>query len=84
MEPNDPVATALGNLIRATAEDQGMPLGELAKKSGVHRVSLYRYLEGDRDMQLSVLTAIAGALRVEPHALLHDAIERAGWDSRSA
>lgn len=83
MENNDPVAVALGTLIRNTAEDQGLAQGELAKRAGIHRVTLYRYLDGDRDMPLSVLTAIAGVLGVAPDGLIHDAIERASGDAES-
>jgi len=82
MTEDQAVAIALGTLIRHAAEEQQMPLVKLARAAGMPRASLYRYLDGERDMPLSALTAIAGALNVAPDALLHGAIEAARRDAR--
>ena len=47
MSANDHVAAALGQIIRDTADDKGMTITELAEKSGVHRVSIQRYIKGE-------------------------------------
>lgn len=77
MEAIDPTAAALGAIIRNTAEDKGMTLVELSERSGIPRGSLYRYLDGDRDMKLSNIEAIATALNLDAGILLHDAIQAA-------
>lgn len=83
MDDKNPLAVALGNLIRRTAEKRDLTLVQLSERSGIPRGSLYRYIDGERDMQLSVLTAIAGALNEQPDALLHEAMQAARRDAGS-
>jgi len=81
MSTNDRVAAALGQVIRDTAEDKGMTITELAEKSGVHRVSIQRYIKGDREARLSELSRLADALGVDAGEMVDRAIERARLDS---
>lgn len=81
MSTNDRVAAALGQVIRDTAEDKGMTITELAEKSGVHRVSIQRYIKGDREARLAELSRIADALGVDAGEMVDRAIERARLDS---
>ena len=77
METNDRIAAALGQIIRDTADDKGMTITELAEKSGVHRVSIQRYIKGDREARLAELSRIADALGVDAGEMVDRAIERA-------
>ena len=81
MSTNDRVAAALGQVIRDTAEDKGMAITELAEKSGVHRVSIQRYIKGDREARLAELSRLADALGVDAGEMVDRAIERARLDS---
>lgn len=81
MSTNDRVAAALGQVIRDTAEDKGMTITELAEKSGVHRVSIQRYIRGDREARLAELSRLADALGVDAGEMVDRAIERARLDS---
>ena len=81
MNAPDKIAAELGRLIRRAADDQGMSMVELSTKSGIPRGSLYRYLDGDREMRLSDIGAVARVLGVDAGTLVHDAIQGA---SRSA
>ena len=81
MSTNDHVAAALGQVIRDTAEDKGMTITELAEKSGVHRVSIQRYIKGDREARLAELSRLADALGVDAGEMVDRAIERARLDS---
>lgn len=81
MSTNDLVAAALGRIIRNTAEDKGMTITELAEKSGVHRVSIQRYIKGDREARLAELSRIADALGVDTGEMVDRAIERARLDA---
>lgn len=81
MSTNDRVAAALGQIIRDTAEDKGMTITELSEKSGVHRVTLQRYIAGTREARLSVLSDIADALGVDAGEMVDRAIQVARLDS---
>ena len=81
MSTNDHVAAALGQIIRDTAGDKGMTITELAEKSGVHRVSIQRYIKGDREARLAELSRIADALGVDAGEMVDRAIERARLDA---
>ena len=81
MSTNDRVAAALGQVIRDTADDKGMTMTELAEKSGVHRVSIQRYIKGDREARLAELSRLADALGVDAGEMVDRAIERARLDS---
>ena len=81
MSTNDHVAAALGQIIRDTADDKGVTITELAEKSGVHRVSIQRYIKGDREARLSELSRLADALGVDAGEMVDRAIERARLDS---
>lgn len=60
-----------------------MTLVELAERSGVPRGSLYRYIDGDRDMTLPTIESIATALGLDPGAMIQDAIQQARRNARS-
>lgn len=81
MTTNDHIAAALGQIIRDTADDQGMSITELAEKSGVHRVSIQRYIKGDREARLGELARIADALGAEVGEMVDRAIEKARLDA---
>lgn len=81
MNATDPTARALGSLIRRAAEDRDMTLVELSERSGIPRGSLYRYIDGDRDMKISSIEAVAEALGIDAGVLLHDAIDAARRDT---
>ena len=81
MSTNDRVAAALGQVIRDTADDKGMTITELAEKSGVHRVSIQRYIKGDREARLAELSRLADALGVDAGEMVDRAIERARLDA---
>ncbi|WP_168165373.1 helix-turn-helix transcriptional regulator [Brachybacterium sp. HMSC06H03] len=83
MNANDSTAAALGAIIRRAAEDRDMTLVELAERSGVPRGSLYRYIDGDRDMTLPTIESIAAALGLDPGAMIQDAIQQARRNARS-
>lgn len=74
---------ALGKEIRDHAERQDISLTDLAKRAGISRATLYNWLDGERAMPLTGLSAIADVLRVPEYELLHDAEERARRDART-
>lgn len=67
---------ALGAEIRAEAAAQKIPLSRLAETTGVGRVSLYRYLDGTREMPVSVLLRSADTLHVSVGVLIDKAEQR--------
>lgn len=81
MSTNDHIAAALGQIIRDTADDKGMTITDLSERSGVHRVTLQRYIAGTREAKLSIISDVAGALGVDAGDLVDRAIEKARRDS---
>ena len=58
-----------------------MTITELAEKSGVHRVSIQRYIKGDREARLAELSRLADALGIDTGVMVDRAIEKARLDS---
>lgn len=81
MSTNDLVAAALGGIIRDIAEEKGLTITELSERSGVHRVSLQRYIAGSRQARLTELSLIADALGVDAGAMVDRAIQKARLDA---
>jgi transcriptional regulator with XRE-family HTH domain len=57
---------ALADELHAEKEAQRLTLDELERRSGVPKVSLQRFLAGDRVIKVDVLAQICSALGVTP------------------
>ena len=62
--------TALGALIRARREREGMTQSELARRVGMTRTSITNIESGRQKVQLHTLYDVAKALNVSPEDLL--------------
>ncbi len=75
---------ALGSEIRAEAAAKRVPLTQLAKSASIGRVTLYRYLDAERDMPVAVLLGLSRELGIGADVLMTRAEKRAGWDAQGA
>lgn len=72
MDINDAVAEQL----RRERGAQRISIAELARRSGIPEVSLGRYLNGKREINIAVLANVAHALGVEPAIVFTEAQRR--------
>ena len=77
MDLNDTVAEEL----RRERGAQRISNAELARRSGIPEVSLSRYLNGKRAINIAVLASVAAGLGVDPAHLIREAQRR--LDGRS-
>lgn len=68
-------AAVAGELRAANARQPRLTLDDLAKATGISRSTLFRYLNGKRDIPLSALDIICRALGVDPVRIMRDALE---------
>ncbi|HSZ58802.1 MAG TPA: helix-turn-helix transcriptional regulator [Tepidisphaeraceae bacterium] len=68
-----PVLTALGDVIRKRRLDVGISQDELGHLACLHRTYIGSVERGERNLTLSSLIAICGALQLRPHELLRRA-----------
>lgn len=74
---------ALGAEVRTAATVAQMKIGDLAEAVGVSRMSLTRYLNGEREMTVPTLCRIADVLGVSAATLIERATRRAEEDART-
>lgn len=74
---------ALGAEVRTTATVAQVKIGDLAESVSVSRMSLTRYLNGEREMTVPTLCRIADELGVSAAMLIVRATRRAEEDARS-
>lgn len=72
MDLNDAVAEEL----RRERGAQRISISELARRSGIPEVSLGRYLNGKREINVAVLASVAAGLGVNPAHLITEAQRR--------
>ena len=77
LPPDDVMAAALGRQIAAERVAAGMSQTKLAELIGIHKNSLIRYENADRDMPWTSIEAVARALGLKTSALVLAAEERA-------
>lgn len=75
---------ALGAEVRTAATVAQVKIGDLAEAVGVSRMSLTRYLNGEREMTVPTLCRIADVLGVSAATLIERATRRAEEDARPA
>ncbi|WP_279063706.1 helix-turn-helix domain-containing protein [Dermabacter hominis] len=73
---------ALGAEVRTAATVAQVKIGDLAEAVGVSRMSLTRYLNGEREMTVPTLCRIADELEVSAATLIERATRRAEEDAR--
>lgn len=73
---------ALGAEVRTAATVAQVKIGDLAEAVGVSRMSLTRYLNGEREMTVPTLCRIADVLGVSAATLIERATRRAEEDAR--
>lgn len=73
---------ALGAEVRTAATVAQVKIGDLAEAVGVSRMSLTRYLNGEREMTVPTLCRIADELGVSAATLIERATRRAEEDAR--
>ncbi|MCU0881457.1 MAG: helix-turn-helix domain-containing protein [Hyphomonadaceae bacterium] len=71
-DPSSPVLAQIGRRIRAAREAAGLSLQDLALLCGISTSALSLIETGKRDLRVSSLYRIAGALRVPAGELLAD------------
>jgi transcriptional regulator with XRE-family HTH domain len=62
--------TVVAEALEAERKELGIPKAALARHAGMSLSSLRRYLEGEREMTLGTVDAIATGLRLDPDALV--------------
>lgn len=67
---------AIAEQLRAERAARGLTIDGLAAEAGIHRSSVIRYLDGERDIKMSALFAMAGALGLTVPELLTRAEQR--------
>lgn len=74
--------SAVGSQLRAEASAQRISVSRLADLMGMHRTTLNRYLEGERDIPVKVIYAAADVLNLSPEIIVERATERmtAQWE----
>ena len=70
LPPDDVMAAALGRQIAAERVAAGMSQTKLAELIGIHKNSLIRYENADRDMPWTSIEAVARALGLKTSALV--------------
>lgn len=73
---------ALGAEVRTAATVAQVKIGDLAEAVGVSRMSLTRYLNGEREMTVPTLCRVADVLGVSAATLIERATRRAEEDAR--
>ena len=68
--PSGPLSARVAKNIRAIARKRRKPLTVLADFADVSRPHLFAFLAGKKDVTLSWLEKVAGALEVDPHELV--------------
>lgn len=76
MKPREPILAEVGSRIRGARLAAGLNLQQLARLTGVSIGALSQIETGRRDVRLTTLARIAGALRLTPVALLGSPTER--------
>jgi transcriptional regulator with XRE-family HTH domain len=66
--------SAVGAVLRKRREDLGLSQDELGHLSGLHRTYIGSVERGERNLTLSSMISICGALQLEPH----DVLQRSG------
>jgi transcriptional regulator with XRE-family HTH domain len=66
----------LGAVMRAEASFHGFSAAALSRMTGIERVTLGRYLKGERDIPIPILYKVADALNVTVASLVEAAHRR--------
>lgn len=69
---------AIAEQLRAERAARGLTIEDLAATTTLHRSSVIRYLSGERDIKISVLFELSGALGLSVPELLRRAEQRLG------
>jgi transcriptional regulator with XRE-family HTH domain len=63
--------TGFGHRLKALREAEGWSLDDLAERSGVHRQSIWKMEQGQREPSWPTVLALAGALGVTPNDFVY-------------
>lgn len=72
-EEKSAITEAVAALLRARLGYLGLSKAELARRTGMNREVLRRYLAAERDLPLDPLFTITDALEMDPAALIDEA-----------
>lgn len=72
----DPYNVALGQVLADEIKDQDFGEARMVRATGISRAALRRYLDGDRDIQITRLREIVRVLRVPMSRVLNEAERR--------
>lgn len=72
-EKRSAITNTVAALLRARAGYLSLSKAELARRTGMNREVLRRYLAGERDLPLDALFDITDALDMDPAALIQEA-----------
>ena len=70
------VVKAIADQMRAEIAACGKTITSVARETGIHYQSLYRYMHGTRDIPASIIVKVAGSVGVEPSLIMSRAYER--------
>jgi|SRR5690625_2230866 len=79
-QPGDRFSRYVGEQIRGEASMRGMSVSELARLMSIDRVTLRRYLTGERSLPMPVLYDAARAIGVAPEIIVDRADHRMSQD----
>ncbi len=63
--------------LRGAIEARGWTIAQLASRLGIHPITLGRYLNGHRDMPVTIFLGACEAIEINPAIILNRAEERA-------
>ncbi|MGP7812382.1 MULTISPECIES: helix-turn-helix domain-containing protein [Glutamicibacter] len=76
MDINNPLSQSIAQQLQdVTGGRTGMPVKELAERTGIKLVSLSRYINGKRDIPAPLFALICKELNLDPGEVLRKAIE---------
>lgn len=76
MDINNPLSQSIASQLQeVTGGRTGMPVKELAERTGITLVSLSRYINGKRDIPAPFFALICKELNLDPGKVLRNAIE---------
>lgn len=77
------ITNAVAALLRARTGYLSLSKAELARRTGMNREVLRRYLAGERDLPLDALFDITDALDMDPAALIQEADQIVRRDTKA-
>lgn len=72
---NPSIDEAIGNKLRGVRAEKGLTQAQLAAKSGIAEITIWRAEKGQRSLRLNQLDALCNALDIEVHDFVEAAMK---------